>query len=108
MVPNNCRGILDQGRVLLTESIFRESCGGLDPRLVAGALEGAGILRRNDDQYKAKVSIAELGIHKVRHYVLDYGRLFDGSEEGGLQEGEPAAEADNEEAPTGLVMLDQD
>lgn len=31
--PSNWHGIIDQGRLLLTESNFREACGGLDGRL---------------------------------------------------------------------------
>jgi hypothetical protein len=77
--PNNCHGIVHDGRLLLTESNFREACGGLDIRLVANALDAAAILHRNDSQYKPKVSISELDIVKVRFYVLRLDRLFEGS-----------------------------
>lgn len=48
---------------------------------MARALGIAGILRRNDDQYKAKVTIAELEIVKVRFYVLRIDRLIEGHTE---------------------------
>lgn len=76
--PSNCHGIIHRGRLLLTESNFREACGGLDGRLVARALEISRVLHRNDDQYKAKMTIAELGIVKVRFYVLRIDQLFEG------------------------------
>lgn len=76
--PNNCHGILWGDEILLTETNFREACGGLDPKLVACALDDAGILHRHDDQYKAKLSVAALGISKVRFYVLMMDRLFQG------------------------------
>jgi hypothetical protein len=56
---------------------FQDACG-LPARIVAPALQAAGILHRNDDQYKVKASIAELGIHKTRFYVLILDRLFNG------------------------------
>ena len=85
-MPNNCHGIIHEGRLLLTDSNFREACNGLDTRLVARALDAACILHRNDDQYKPKVSIAALGISKMRYYDLQLMQLFDGE---GLGESVP-------------------
>ncbi|MGJ0486014.1 MAG: DUF927 domain-containing protein [Methylomicrobium sp.] len=75
---SNCRGIRRDGKVILTDRNFQDACDGLPARIVASALDAAGILHRNDDQYKVKVSIAELGIHKTRFYVLIRDRLFNG------------------------------
>ncbi|WP_373990347.1 hypothetical protein [Duganella sp. BuS-21] len=83
--PSNCHGILHHDRVLLTDDQFRAACGGLDARMVARALDEAGVLHRQDDQYKAKVSIAELQINKVRFYDLKLDRLFDEAADDGAE-----------------------
>jgi putative DNA primase/helicase len=75
---SNPRGIRREGKVILTDRNFQDACAGLPARIVASALDAAGILHRNDDQHKVKVSIAELGIHKTRFYVLILDRLFNG------------------------------
>jgi putative DNA primase/helicase len=75
-VPGMDPGILHDGCVLLTQATFEDVCGGLDADLVVTALEASGILKRKDDQRKAQVSIAKLGVTKQRFYVLDLVRLF--------------------------------
>lgn len=86
-MPSNCHGIINAGRLLLTESNFHVACAGLDTRLVARSLADAGVLHCNEGQFKSKVSIAELGIVKVRYYVLLLDRLFDDAESEGDAEG---------------------
>lgn len=65
-LPNNCHGILHQGKMILPDDAFREACAGLDSTLVLACLKDAGLLHQDDDQSKAHTKIAELGLRGAR------------------------------------------
>jgi hypothetical protein len=101
-LPSNAHGILHQGRVILTDGNFRDACDGLDVRFVASSLDASGILCRNEDQFKSKVSIAELGIHKLRMYVLDMASLLDEGETSEQVVEQPGSDEDDIDMPDTL------
>lgn len=79
--------------MLLNQTQFEAACGELNPRSAQAALKSSGLLHTHDDQFKAKVSVPELGLNKVRFYWLKLDKLLNDATVDAVPDAEPAPRA---------------